>query len=55
MNTYINWNEHVKAIVSKAGIRVGLLGRMRPYIPSYSANTIYLSIITPILEHCSGV
>ena len=52
---HINWNEHVKATVSKAGTRVSLLGRMRRYISSYNANTIYLSMIRPILEYCSGV
>ena len=52
---HINWNEHIKAIVSKAGTRVGLLGRVRRYISSYSANTIYLSMIRPILEYCTGV
>ena len=31
---HINWNEHVKTTVSKAGTRVGLLGRMCRYIPS---------------------
>ena len=52
---HINWNEHVKAIVSKAGTRIGLLGRMRRYIPSYNANAIYLSMIRPIVEYYSGV
>ena len=52
---HINWNEYVKAPVSKAGTRVGLLGRMRRHIPSYGASTIYLSMIRSILKYCSGV
>ena len=28
----LSWNEHVKAIVYKAGRRVGMLGRVRRYI-----------------------
>ena len=36
-----SWNEHVKEIVSKAGRPVGLLGRVRRYITTHSANAIF--------------
>ena len=38
---HLSWNEHVKAIVSKAGRRVGLLGRVGRYITTHSANAIF--------------
>ena len=37
---HLSWNEHVKESVSKAGRRVGLLGRVRRYITTHSANAI---------------
>ena len=39
---HLNWNEQVKAIVPEAGRRVGLLGRVRRYITTHSANAIFL-------------
>ena len=48
------FNEHVKAIVFKAGRRVGMLGRARHYITLRSVNAIYISMIRPILEYCLG-
>ena len=38
----------------KAGRRVGLLGRVCPYI-THSTNAIFISMIRPTLEYCSGV
>ena len=51
----LSWNEHVKAIVSKAGRWVGMLGHVRRYITFQSANAIYMSMIRLILEYCAGV
>ena len=51
---HLSWNEHVKAVVSKAGRRVGLLGLVRRCIPTHSANAIFISMIRPILEYCAG-
>ena len=38
---HLSWKEHVKEIASKAGRRVGLLGRVRHYITTHSANAIF--------------
>ena len=45
----------VKSVLSKAGNRVGMLGRVRRHVTTYSANTIYITMIRPIIEYCSGV
>ena len=52
---HLSWHEHVKAIVSKAGRRVGLLGRVCRYITTHSTNAIFISMIRPTLEYCAGV
>ena len=52
---HLHWNEHVKATVSEAGRQVGLLGHVRRYITSHSANAIFISMIRPKLEYCAGV
>ena len=53
---HLSWDKHIKAIVSKAGRRVDMLGRVRRYITSHRANAIYLSMIRLILEiWCLGL
>ena len=42
---HLSWNEHVKAIVFKAGRQVGLLERVSRYITTHSANAIFKSMI----------
>ena len=32
-----------------------MLGRVRRHVTTYSANTIYITMIRPIIEYCSGV
>ena len=41
---HLSWNQHVKEIVSKTGRRVGLLGRVRRYITTHSANAIFFYV-----------
>ena len=55
LDEHLSWNEHVKAIVFKAGRRVGMLGRVCRFIALHSAKAIYISTIKPILKYCAGV
>ena len=50
----LSWNEHIDSLISKAGKRIGLLGRLRQFLTSHSA-VIYLSMIRPTFEYCSVV
>ena len=51
----LNWNDHIKFILAKAGKRVGMLGRIRYCITWHSAKIIYTSMIRPIVEYCDTV
>lgn len=46
----LSWNEQIKYLISKAGKRVGMLGRLRRSLTRESANVVYCSLIRPILE-----
>ena len=48
----LSWGSHVKKVISKAGKRVGMLGRLRDNLTTHSANVVYISLIRPILEYC---
>lgn len=51
----LSWNEQIKQLISKAGKRIGMLGRLRRSLTRESANVVYCSLIRPILEYCVGV
>ena len=51
----LSWGSHVKKMISKAGKRVGMLGRLRDNLTTHSANVVYISLIRPILEYCDTV
>lgn len=51
----ITWKSHVKYILSRAGRRLGMLGRIRNDLTSHCANIIYVSFIRPIVEYCDTV
>ena len=48
----LSWGSHVKKMISKAGKRVGMLGRLRDNLTTHSANVVHISLIRPILEYC---
>ena len=48
----LSWGTHVRKVISKAGKRVGMLGRLRDNLTTQCANVVYISLIRPILEYC---
>ena len=48
----LSWGSHVKKVISKAGKRVRMLGRLRDNLTTHSANVVYISLIRPILKYC---
>ena len=51
----LSWKDHIKSVVSKAGKKIGMLGRLRYNITTRSANVIYTSFIHPVMEYCDTV
>ena len=51
----LSWNEQIKQLISKAGKRVGMLGRLRRSLTRENADIIYCSLIRPVLEYCVSV
>lgn len=51
----VMWKSHVESILSKAGKRVGMLGRIRNDFTPYCANIVYVSFVRPILEYYDTV
>ena len=51
----LSYNAHVKSVLSKAGKRLGMLGRIRDNLTMNTANIIYKSFIIPVLDYCDTV
>ena len=51
----LSWKSHVKYIISKAGKRIGLLGRVREDLTTNAANLIYKTFILPVMDYCDSV
>ena len=49
---HVNWNAHVKYVMTKAGKRIGMLSRIRNNITVYCANVIYTSFIRRMFDYC---
>ena len=41
----------LKSVVSKAGKRIGMLGRLRSNLTTHSENVVYTSFIRPVMEY----
>ena len=46
---------HIKSVISKAGKRIGMLGRLRNNLTVHSANIVYTSLIRPVIDYCDTV
>ena len=51
----LSWKAHTRYATSKAGKKVGMLGRLRKHLTSQAANSIYQAHILPVLEYCYTV
>ena len=51
----ISWSTHVKHVISRAGKRVGILGRLTDNLTAHCVNTVYKSFIRPIIDYCDTV
>ena len=51
----LDWNEHIKNIIPKLSRAVGVLSKIRHYVPKLLLNTIYYSIFNSHLIHACQV
>ena len=44
IDQHLNWNEHIKNIIPKLTRAIGILSKIRHYVPKFLLKTIYYSI-----------
>ena len=49
----LNWDEHIEMICRKVGVGIGILRRIKAYVPLNNLTSIYNALIQPHFEYCS--
>ena len=48
-----NWEKHIDLVCKKVGTGVGILRRIKPYVPANILILIYNALIQPYFDYCS--
>ena len=51
----LEWNDHIEMICKKVAAGIGLMKRIKPYVPAYTLQTIYSALIQPYFDYCSSL
>jgi hypothetical protein len=49
----LNWDEHIEMVCKKVGAGIGILKRIKPYVPADTLISIYNALIQPYFDYCS--
>ena len=55
VDSNLNFNEHISVTASKISKSIGVLYKLKPYLPTETLVTIYYSLVHPYLNYCSMV
>ena len=55
IDTNLSWNEYVTGLVRKISFKLAQLRRLRPTIPKYIAETIFISTVQPCIDYAISV
>lgn len=53
IDTHLSWNEHINNVARKVSQNIGLLRRIRQYLPTFARRTFYMAYIQPHFDYCS--
>lgn len=49
----LNWENHIDSIGKKAGSGIGIMKRVRPFVPYETLQNLYNSLVLPYFDYCS--
>ena len=49
----LEWNDHIQMICKKVAAGIGMMKRIKPYVPAYTLKTIYSALTQPYFDYCS--
>ena len=48
----LNWENHIKMICKKVSSGIGVMKRMKPFVPVNTLETVYKSLVLPYFDYC---
>ena len=55
LDKFLSWDSHITSVCKKVSSGIGVLKKIKPFIPSRSLINIYQSIVEPYFGYCSIV
>ena len=55
INNKLTWNDHIKMIKSKIAKNIGIISRMRSFVPRAVLLSLYHALVEPYLQYCNLV
>ena len=55
IDQHLTWNEHILAISNKVSMNIGVIGKLRHFLPGYVLILLYNTMVLPYLIYCNAV
>jgi hypothetical protein len=49
----LNWDSHITLICKKVSAAIGVMRRMKPFVPMHTLESVYKSLVQPYFDYCS--
>ena len=53
IDKHLNWSMHLNKLATKLAQNIGILCKLKHFLPSYILKTIYCSLVLPHLQYCT--
>ena len=51
----LSWDEHIEMVCKNVGASIGILKRIKPYVPANTLISISNALIQPYFDYCSSL
>ena len=53
ISTQMYWDSHITLICKKVSPAIGVMRRMKPFVPMHTLESVYKSLVQPYFDYCS--
>ena len=55
LDEIMSWENHIDTICGKVGSGIGIIKRVKPFVPSETLQNVYNSLVLPYFDYCSSL
>ena len=55
IDEFLTWDDHISSVSKKVSSGIGVLKKIKPFVPTYNLISVCQSIVEPYLDYCSVV